>query len=52
MELYNSPDSIIDLEKAVSKKDQVLAYAYTEIEAEQTGVWFLGLGSNDGGSFG
>jgi hypothetical protein len=48
--LYNSPDSIIDLDKAVSKKDPVFAYAYTEIKAEMSAVWFLSLGSNDGGT--
>jgi hypothetical protein len=47
--MYNSPDSVVDLDKAVSKKDPVLAYAYTEIESDKDGIWFLGLGSNDGG---
>jgi hypothetical protein len=28
----------------------VLAYAYAEIEADKTGIWFFSLGSNDGGS--
>jgi hypothetical protein len=46
--LYNSPDSIIDLDKAVSNKEPVLAYAYTEIQSEETKVWFIGLGTNDG----
>jgi hypothetical protein len=48
--IYNSPDSVIDLDKAVSKKDPVLAYAYTEIEADKSEIWFLSLGSNDGGT--
>ena len=48
--LYNSPDSVIDLEKAISEKDHVLAYAYTEIQADQAGVWFISLGTDDGGS--
>ena len=47
---YNSPDSVIDLDKAVSKKDPVMAYAYTEIKADNTGIWYFSLGSNDGGS--
>ena len=47
--LYNSPDSVIDLKNAVSKDDPVLAYAYSEIQADETGVWYLSLGSNDGG---
>lgn len=48
--MFNSPDSVIDLDNVVSKKDMVLAYLYTEIEADKTGIWFLSLGSNDGGS--
>jgi len=47
--LYNSPDSIIDLDKAVSKADPVFAYAYTEIQASEDKVWFIGFGTNDGG---
>jgi hypothetical protein len=47
---YNSPDSVIDLDKAVSRKDPAMAYAYSEIEADKPGIWFLSLGSNDGGS--
>jgi hypothetical protein len=49
-QLYQSPDSIIDLEKALSEKDYALAYAYTEIQADQTGVWYISLGTDDGGS--
>jgi Domain of unknown function (DUF4838) len=48
--LYNSPDSVIDLEKVIAQKDYVLAYAYTEIQADQAGVWFISLGTDDGGS--
>jgi hypothetical protein len=48
--LYNSPDSVIDLEKAIAEKNYVLAYAYTEIQADQAGVWFISLGTDDGGS--
>jgi hypothetical protein len=48
--LYSSADSLIDLDKSVSTNDQVMAYAYTEIEVDKSGLWFLGLGSNDGGS--
>jgi hypothetical protein len=49
-QLYHSPDSIIDLEKAFSGRDYVLAYAYTEVQADQTGVWYISLGTDDGGS--
>jgi hypothetical protein len=48
--LYNSPDSIIDLEKAFSETDNALAYAYAEIQADQAGVWFISIGTDDGGS--
>ncbi len=47
--LFNSPDSIIDLDKALSKDDPVLAYAYSEVQAEETRIWFISLGTNDGG---
>jgi len=47
-QLYNSPDSVINLEKALAEKDNVLAYAYTEVQADQTGVWYISLGSDDG----
>lgn len=47
--LHTTPDSIIDLNKAVSRNDNVCAYAYTEIEASEAGIWFVALGSNDGG---
>ena len=48
--LYNSPDSIIELDKSVGFEDPVFSYAYTEIQAVDTGVWFIGLGTHDGGS--
>src|SRR4030042_771514 len=47
--LFNSPDSIIDLDEALSKDDPVLAYAYSEVQAEETRIWFISLGTNDGG---
>ena len=39
--LYNSPDSIITLDKSVGFEDPVFSYAYTEIQAEETGVLFI-----------
>lgn len=45
---YQSPDSMIDLDAAVSRKDFVCAYAYTDIQSPQEKVWLLSLGSNDG----
>ena len=47
--LYNSPDSIINLDKAVSTDDMVLAYAYTEIQSDEDKIWLISLGTNDGG---
>ena len=47
--LYNSTDSIINLDKAVSKADPVFAYAYTEVQAEEDQIWFISFGTNDGG---
>ncbi len=47
---YASPDSIVDLDAAVSKKDAVLAYAYAEIESPKEQIYLLALGTNDGGT--
>ncbi len=47
--LYNSKDSIIDLDKAVSKEAPVFAYAYTEIQSDESKIWYISLGTNDGG---
>ena len=46
---YESEDTKIDLDIAVSKTDNVLAYAYCEIESPDDKVAILALGSNDGG---
>ena len=48
--VYQSNDSIIDLVNAISKAAPVLAYAYSEVEADEPGLWMIGLGTNDGGS--
>ena len=47
--LYNSPDSIIDLDKTVSKDALVCAYAYTEVQSDEDKVWMISFGTNDGG---
>lgn len=47
--IYNSPDSIIDLDKSVSTNNYVIAYAWTEIQSDEDKTWILSLGSNDGG---
>lgn len=47
--LYHSSDSIIDLDKTLSNDDFVMAYAYTEVQSDENKVWFISLGTNDGG---
>ncbi len=47
---YQSPDSVIDLDQIVSKADPVFAYAYSEVSSISDKLWFVALGSNDGGS--
>ena len=46
---YSSKDSVIDLDREVSTKSPVLAYAYTEIQSDEDKTWIIGLGTNDGG---
>lgn len=46
---YTSPDSTVNLDKAVSKRSFVVAYAYKELAAEKEGTYILSLGTNDGG---
>ena len=47
--LYTAPDSIINLDEAVSKRGFVIAYGYREIDSPEDQVVFLALGTNDGG---
>ena len=42
-------ESEIDLVKEVSKMAPSLAYAYTEVECKQEGIWLASFGTNDGG---
>ena len=46
--LFNSPDSMVNLDLALSKDAPVLAYGYTEIYAPEEEIRILALGSNDG----
>ena len=46
---HTSPDSIINLDEAISKQSYVVAYAYKEIQLEEEGTFILSLGTNDGG---
>lgn len=45
----NSSDSVIDLVANVSRTSPVAAYAYTEVESPEEGIWLAALGTNDGG---
>jgi hypothetical protein len=45
---YESPDAIINLDKAISEENYISAYAYTEIKADKGGVNFFSLGTDDG----
>ena len=46
---FASPEDILDLDKAVSTREPVFAYAYTEVYASEPGLWKISFGSNDGG---
>lgn len=46
----NSPDSVIDLVANVSRISPAAAYAYSEVECAEEGIWLAALGTNDGGS--
>ncbi len=46
---HSAKDTMIDLDLALSRSDNVLAYAYCEIESREDIVAVLALGSNDGG---
>ncbi|MFP4502820.1 MAG: DUF4838 domain-containing protein [Candidatus Hydrogenedentota bacterium] len=45
---YDSPADIVDLDAAISKEDNVAAYAYAEIQQPEKTLALLSLGSNDG----
>ncbi len=47
--LYTTPDSIIDFDKVIPKISPSVAYAYTEIESDQSKLWFIAFGTRDGG---
>jgi len=46
---YASPEETLNLDQAISTKEPVCGYAYTEVIAPETGFWELAFGSNDGG---
>lgn len=41
-------DSVIDLDKLISRQDMAAAYAYTEIQSPKEQMSLLSIGSNDG----
>lgn len=45
---YDSPEDVVDLDAAISTEDDVVGYAYCEIEADAAGPCVLALGTNDG----
>ncbi|MCY1723192.1 DUF4838 domain-containing protein [Prolixibacteraceae bacterium Z1-6] len=45
---FQSTDSTVNLDMALSKESLVLAYGYTEIDSPEEQMMILGLGSNDG----
>ncbi len=48
--LHTTPDSIVDLRKVISRNAPVFAYAYSEIHSDQDKIYFVALGTNDGGT--
>ena len=48
--LYNSPDSVINLDQAISRTAPLVGYAYTEIKANEAKMWFVSFGTREGGS--
>ena len=48
-EHYKSPDSIINLDVAISNRAYVAAYAYKRIFVKEEGTYIIALGTNDGG---
>jgi len=45
---YSAPDSVVDLDRALSPQERAAAYAYREVVADGEKLVFLSLGSNDG----
>lgn len=48
--IYDSPDSIINLDKAISRNAPAVGYAYTELEVKEPKMWFVSFGTREGGS--
>jgi len=46
---YISPENILNLDSAISTKEPVFGYAYTEVYSEEAAFRKIAFGSNDGG---
>jgi hypothetical protein len=46
---YHSTENILNLDNAISTKEPVFGYAYTEVNVPEPGFWKISFGSNDGG---
>ena len=46
---YTSPENTVNLDNAISTREPVCAYAYTEVFTGEPGFWKISFGSNDGG---
>jgi hypothetical protein len=47
--LYTSPDSAINFNKVITKDAPAVGYAYTEVETDESKMWFAVFGTRDGG---
>ena len=47
--LYSSPDSVVDFSHSIDEKLSAIAYAFTEIEADESKIWFISISPHDGG---
>jgi hypothetical protein len=48
--IYNSPDSVVNLDVAISRNAPVAGYAYTELDLSEPKMMFVSFGSREGGS--
>ena len=46
---YTSPENIVNLDNAISTREPVFGYAYTEVYSEEAAFRRISFGSNDGG---
>ncbi|RIJ48035.1 DUF4838 domain-containing protein [Maribellus luteus] len=46
---HESPESVVDLDREITRSSYVTAYAYTEVESDDEGIYIFSLGTDDGG---